>query len=106
FIGSEDLLLMIERCFTIAGEAAVKMPEYARQKFPQIPWREMSDFRNVVVHEYGSIDYRKMWTIIQNDIPEVLAKLEKIAVSEHIPLDAAGHQAAARHTGTERTEQK
>ncbi|MDR3182598.1 MAG: DUF86 domain-containing protein [Planctomycetaceae bacterium] len=78
FIGDEVLVLAVERCFTIAGEAANKVPADAQQKHPEVPWRKMTDFRNVVVHEYDGIDYSKMWNIIKNDVPQVLACLEQV----------------------------
>ena len=40
----------VVRNFTIIGEAAIRIPEQVITKNPEIPWRDMSDMRNIVVH--------------------------------------------------------
>jgi uncharacterized protein with HEPN domain len=35
----------------IIGEAARKTPPEVKDRYPEIPWREMGDMRNVVIHE-------------------------------------------------------
>jgi uncharacterized protein with HEPN domain len=71
-------ILAIERCFTIIGEAAGKMPQYAREKYPEIPWGQIVGFRNIVVHDYNDIDYIKMWNTIKNDIPQNIVEIERM----------------------------
>lgn len=40
----------------VMGEAARQIPEEVQGQYPDIPGRDMSDMRNVVIHEYfGSI---------------------------------------------------
>jgi uncharacterized protein with HEPN domain len=39
------------------AEATQRLPEDVKLLYPDIPWRQISDFRNVLVHEYlGNID--------------------------------------------------
>ncbi|MDB9314316.1 DUF86 domain-containing protein [Spirulina sp. CS-785/01] len=38
--------------FTIMGEAARSIPQDIQTRYPEIPWRDMSDLRNRMVHEY------------------------------------------------------
>lgn len=39
------------------SEATQMLPEYLKSQFPTIPWREISGFRNILVHNYlGDID--------------------------------------------------
>lgn len=40
-----------------------------RHTNPQIPWREIIDFRNILVHQYEEVDAQIVWDIIQIDIP-------------------------------------
>ena len=35
-----------------AGEAVRALPEDFRTQHPELPWREMTDMRNVIVHQY------------------------------------------------------
>lgn len=59
----------IVRNFEIIGEAASKVPQEVREKYPFISWRKISDFRNVLAHEYFGIDYEIMWEIIKDKLP-------------------------------------
>ena len=38
--------------FIIMGEAAINVPGEIQTRYPDIPWRSMSDMRNVMAHEY------------------------------------------------------
>lgn len=55
----------IVRNFEIIGEASSNIPTEIRDKYPFIKWRKISDFRNVLTHEYFGIDYEIMWEIIK-----------------------------------------
>jgi uncharacterized protein with HEPN domain len=34
-----------------------------------VAWREISGFRNVVVHDYLGIELERIWDIVQRDLP-------------------------------------
>ena len=36
---------------------------------PQIPWRELSGFRNVIVHGYLGVDLGAAWLVVEQDLP-------------------------------------
>jgi len=36
---------------------------------PQVGWRNIAAFRNVLVHDYLGIDLTQIWDIVQNDLP-------------------------------------
>jgi len=66
------------RNFTIIGEAARHIPEDIVQSHPEIPWREMADLRNIIVHEYFGVNEKIIWETIQTDLPGILSSLRKI----------------------------
>ena len=78
-MNDENRQAVIERKFEILGEAADKLIKsgYAKQHV-EIPWQLMKDFRNLIIHEYFSINYRQMWKIVKEDVPVVLDQLEKL----------------------------
>jgi len=45
------------RKFEIIGEAAKGIPDEIRQRYPDIPWREMAGMRDRLIHFYFGIDY-------------------------------------------------
>jgi len=62
------------RQLEIIGEASSKIiPDFIKSN-PQLPWREMKDFRNKLIHDYWELDLELIWNVVVQDIP-LLAKL-------------------------------
>jgi len=66
------------RCLEIVGEAATHIPESVRQQHPQIPWPQIIGTRNRLVHGYDLVDYDIIWSTVIEDLPPLIAELEKI----------------------------
>ena len=66
----------------IIGEAARRVSQETRDKHPQIPWREMTSMRNLVIHEYDVVDINQVWDTAQNKIPPLIEELAKIVPPE------------------------
>ena len=49
------------------GEAVNQLPEEIKLRYPEIPWRDIIDFRNLLAHRYWRIDLNTIWTILQPD---------------------------------------
>lgn len=77
-------LALIKAVETI-GEAASRVPQDLRSRYPDIPWRETRDLRNRLVHEYDRIDLDTLWNVIQNHIPPLIEQLEDL-ISEEAPI--------------------
>lgn len=51
------------------SEATQLLPDELKQQHPQIPWRQISDFRNVLVHNYlGNIDPITVRKVIETQL--------------------------------------
>jgi uncharacterized protein with HEPN domain len=49
------------------SEATQALPDDRKAAYQQIPWREISGFRNILVHNYlGSIDPRTIRDVVEN----------------------------------------
>lgn len=72
----------IVRNFEIIGEASSKIPQEIRDKYLFIEWRKISDFRNVLVHEYFEVDYEIMWDIIKSKLPDLKKGIQTILENE------------------------
>jgi uncharacterized protein with HEPN domain len=66
------------RNFEIIGEAANRIENDFKILNPQIEWTKMRGFRNRIVHDYFGIDLEIVWSIIQDDIEELIYQLEQI----------------------------
>lgn len=72
------LNLSVVRLVEIVGESSSRIPQEFRDAHPDIPWREISGVRNRLVHAYDSIDFDILWSIVQNDLPELIEQLKAI----------------------------
>lgn len=63
----------------VIGEAAAHVPDDVRERFPDIPWREMRGIRNVVVHEYFRVDLQILWKTVTQDLPSLVPALREAA---------------------------
>jgi uncharacterized protein with HEPN domain len=72
------LVLALVKCIEIIGEAATKISKQSREELPQIPWSNIIGMRNRLIHAYFDINLDILWKTITEDIPPMIAELEKI----------------------------
>jgi len=58
------------------------VPEEVVSAHAEVPWRDMSDMRNVIVHGYHQVDLKIVWDTIQNDLPGLIEPLEQLLRDE------------------------
>jgi uncharacterized protein with HEPN domain len=68
------------RNFQIIGEAANRLPDEFKDKYPEIDWYRIRGLRNRVVHDYFGIDYSIIWQIKENYLPQMIEKLEALSI--------------------------
>jgi uncharacterized protein with HEPN domain len=71
--------------FAVIGEAARHVPLEVQNSWPQLPWREMGDLRNVVIHEYFGVDLEILWETIHQDLPPLVPLLRDMLTDGATP---------------------
>jgi uncharacterized protein with HEPN domain len=66
------------RNLELVGEAATHIPENVRKTSPYISWRMIIATRNRLIHGYLGIDDDTLWSIINDEVPDLLSSLEKL----------------------------
>lgn len=63
-------LVVRASCFSLVqiGEQMIKVEEFLKEKYPNIPWRYARNMRNIIVHDYGKVDFNQIYTTIKNDL--------------------------------------
>lgn len=78
FVPEEETSLALVRLLEILGEAARGISEDFRRLHPEIPWREIVATRNLLIHEYFGVDMEVVATILEQDLPPLLERLEAL----------------------------
>ena len=54
------------------------MPKDVRDRYPEIPWREMAGMRDKLIHEYFGVNLKRVWKTVKEDLPSLKPLFEKI----------------------------
>ena len=70
--------------FINIGEMIGRLSSEVKNSHPDIPWKEIRDFRNLVSHNYFGIDADELWDIIVNHLPELKTNILAILQYDNI----------------------
>jgi uncharacterized protein with HEPN domain len=61
------------------SEATQRLPDSVKQRYPEIPWVEISGFRNILVHNYlGDIDAQTVLSVVEKHLPPLDACIRQM----------------------------
>lgn len=60
-------------------ESSQRLSDALKHSAPEIPWRSLSGFRNLLVHDYlGGIDDAAVAVVLERDLPALRGALERM----------------------------
>jgi uncharacterized protein with HEPN domain len=80
FVGDKRTVNAVVRSLEVIGEATKNLPISFRNKYPNIPWKQMAGMRDKLIHEYFGIDKQMVWRAIERHIPYILPLLKEITI--------------------------
>ncbi|SRR3989344_2757131 len=67
------------RRLEIIGEAVKNIPNALRVRYPEIPWKNIAGFRDVIIHGYFGIDLDLVWKIIKEDLIKLKKDIQRVS---------------------------
>ncbi len=83
FFCNRVLVDAVIKNITVLGEAAARMPADVTERWPDVPWREMRDMRNFIVHEYFGLNRDVLWGTVRDDLPALIPVLRRMLEREN-----------------------
>ena len=77
------LQLALTHLVEIIGEAANRVSGEGRSRHPYSPWQDAINTRNRFIHGYDTVDYDIVWKIATQELPVLIAALER-ALPGHV----------------------
>ena len=68
------------RRFEIIGEASRNIPRALKEKNKQVPWFNMSQFRDLITHGYYEVSMNRVWKVFKDELPKIKIAIENITL--------------------------
>ena len=65
-------------CIIQLGELISRLDDNFIERYPEVPWRQIKNMRNIYAHDYEIVDNDIMWRTITVKIPELKEQLQEI----------------------------
>ena len=66
------------RALEIIGEATRKIPQDVKDKYTEIPWREIAGMRDKLIHDYFGVNLLVVWKAVSEDLPMIKSLLQRM----------------------------
>ena len=67
------------------GESSQRLSTSLKDKRPEIDWRAIGGFRNILVHDYLGVNLDEVWEIITLDLPKLKEAILALSAELGLP---------------------
>lgn len=78
FVGNQMAQDAVIRNFEIIGEATKRLSDATKNRRPDVSWREIAGFRDVLIHDYMGVNLRRVWLVVEQHLPVLRGAIEEL----------------------------
>jgi len=78
FSKDEKTQFALIRVIEIIGEASKKIPDEIKNQSKEIPWREISGMRDLLIRDYFGVNIQVVWQTGIKDLPDLKEKIFRL----------------------------
>jgi len=67
----------VVRNLQVMAESSQRLADDIKKAYPDIPWKQISGFRNILVHDYLGVDLDVIWSVVEQELPRLEQALTK-----------------------------
>jgi uncharacterized protein with HEPN domain len=76
FLRDDKTFYAATRCLEIISEASRRLPTAFKQRFPEIPWKDVAGSGSIYRHSYEDVQERRIWKTIHEALPPLRAVVD------------------------------
>ena len=76
FLADDKTFYAATRCLEIISEASRRLPSTFKERFPEIPWKDVAGSGSIYRHNYEDVQERRIWKTIHEALPPLRAVVE------------------------------
>jgi len=82
FTADKKTNFAVVRALEIVGEATKRLPPELRDRYPDLPWKDMAGMRDKLVHDYLGVDLTVVWETATLEAPGLEAEIRSLLLKE------------------------
>jgi uncharacterized protein with HEPN domain len=78
FSRDDKTVYAVIRALEVVGEATKKIPQEVKDRYAEIPWREITGMRDKLIHDYFGVNLLVVWKAVSLDLPMIEPLLRRM----------------------------
>lgn len=83
FVQDDKTVFAVIRAFEILGEATKQIPASIRAQYAEVPWTEMAQMRDKLIHHYFGVNRKVVWKTATEQLPILLPRIRQMLQEMH-----------------------